>query len=250
MGDTMPDESDIHFSVIIPAFNEENRLPGTLRSVVDYLSRQPFRAEVLVVDDGSTDGTARVARNHSSGAVPVRLRAHPDRANHGKGAAVRLGMLEASGQYRLFMDADNSTSIDHVERFWPLFQQGFDVVIGSRNVDGARVAVHQPWYKELAGRAGNRLIQALAVPGIIDTQAGFKMFTQQSAKDLFPRMAIDRWGFDVEILAVARARGYKIREVPVTWINAAGSKVGFGSYFQVVTEVWKVRRNLKSGRYK
>jgi dolichyl-phosphate beta-glucosyltransferase len=181
--------------------------------------------------------------------VPLRLARHADRANHGKGAAVRLGMAGAQGEYRLFMDADNSTSLDQVRHFWPHFDKGCDVVIGSRNVPGAKVAVHQAFYKEMAGRAGNWIIRALAVPGIRDTQAGFKMFTQQSAEKIFPAMTIERWGFDFEILAIARHRGYRICELPIIWINAPGSKVRLGSYFQVLSEVARVRRNLKSGNY-
>lgn len=242
--------TNFHLSVVIPAYNEEPRLPGTLRHVLGYLSAQPYRSEVLVVDDGSRDASAAIVRGWPHGCVPVRLIWHPDRSNHGKGAAVRRGMTEAAGDFRLFMDADNSTTLDQVERFWPFFEQGFDLLIGSRKIAGACVAVHQPWYKETAGRFGNLIIRLLAVPGIRDTQAGFKIFTRRSVEIIFPRLTVDRWGHDVEILVIARKHGLKFREVPITWINSPGSKVSLRSYLQVFVEVVRIRRNLSRGLYK
>ncbi|MFN8643355.1 MAG: glycosyltransferase [Candidatus Binatia bacterium] len=129
----------IRLSVVIPAFNEARRLPGTLDQVTAYLMRQDYRSEILVVDDGCTDGTGELVRGWPAGPVPLRLVAHPDGRNHGKGASVRLGLGAGVGAYRLFMDADSSTTIDHVERFWPAFAAGYDVVIGSRDVAGAQV---------------------------------------------------------------------------------------------------------------
>ncbi len=240
--------NSVRLSVIIPAFNEELRLPETLRHIDSYLSTQPFESEVIVVDDGSTDGTAGVVRGCATG-TPVRLVEHTDRANHGKGAAVRRGMSAALGAYRIFMDADNSTTIDQIAGLWPWFEQGYDVVIGSRKKQGARIKVRQAWYKEYAGRLGNRVIRWLAVPGIEDTQAGFKMFTRQAAAAIFPRQTLDRWGYDIEILAMARQFGFRIQEVPIVWVNAPGSKVRLGSYLEVLHEVWIVRCNVKSGLY-
>jgi dolichyl-phosphate beta-glucosyltransferase len=239
----------VHLSVVIPAFNEQARLPETLRQVIRYLSAQSYRAEILIVDDGSTDHTAAIVSHWPASGIPIGLLTHPGRLNRGKGAAVQLGMSACRGRFRLFMDADNSTSLDHVEGFWPAFDRGCDVVIGSRSLPGSKVVVHQPKYKEIAGRMGNRLIQALAVPGICDTQAGFKMFSERSAEAIFPRLTVQRWGFDIEVLAVARALDYKIQELPIVWINASGSKVGLGSYFEVLREVWRVRRNIRSGLY-
>jgi len=240
--------SDIRLSVIIPAYDEEARLPGTLRQVGAFLAAQPYDSEVLVVDDGSKDGTA-AAVGRCTAVAMLRLIHHPDGGNHGKGASVRRGMMEARGAFRLFMDADNSTTIDQIAALWPWFEQGYDVVIGSRRTPGARVEVHQAWYKELAGRLGNLVIRALAVPGVEDTQAGFKMFTSRAAAAVFPLQTLDRWGSDFEVLAIARLLGFRIREVPIVWINAPGSKVKLSSYPQVLREVWRVRRNLKSGRY-
>ncbi len=237
-------------SVVIPAYNEELRLPGTLEDVLRYLARQAYRSEIIVVDDGSADATAAVVRSFCADSVPVRLCGHPDSANRGKGASVKRGMLEAHGRFCLFMDADNSTTVDQVADFWPAFDRGFDVVIGSRKAPGAQVLVHQVWTKEIAGRFGNLIIRLLAVPGVSDTQAGFKMFTRESVETIFPQMTIDRWGMDVEILAAARSLNLRICELPITWINSPSSKVSVLSYLQVLADVWRVHRNLKAGLYR
>ncbi|MGH7790635.1 MAG: dolichyl-phosphate beta-glucosyltransferase [Candidatus Binatia bacterium] len=245
----MPTDPAIRLSVVIPAFNETQRLPRTLTDVLGYLGRQPYGAEVVVVDDGSTDETARLVREWPAAKTPLRLAAHPDGRNHGKGATVRRGMGEAVGQYRLFMDADNSTTLDHVERFWPFTEQGFDVVIGSRDIGGAEVVVHQSWYKELGGKVGNLIIRALVLPGIADTQAGFKMFSARCVEAILPRLSIERWGFDIELLVAARCQGFTVQEVPVVWRNDANSKVPALAYVEVLGDVWRVRRRRNAGLY-
>lgn len=245
----MDNGTNIHLSVIIPAYNEARRLPRTLDHVIDYLSNQAYPSEVRVIDDGSSDGTAELVKQRSAGSIDLGVVTHPDGKNHGKGAAVKLGMLTTKGRYRLFMDADNSTTIDHVEQFWPWFEKGYDVVIGSRGLKDSDIALRQSWYRKLAGQVGNRIIQTLAIPGIEDTQAGFKMFTAECAEDVFPRLTIDRWGFDVEALAVARHLGYKIAELPIRWVNDPEGKVTFKSYLEVFGEVWRVRNNLQRGVY-
>jgi dolichyl-phosphate beta-glucosyltransferase len=239
-----------YLSVVIPAYNEEQRLPETLRHVLGYLSARTYSAEVLVADDGSRDSTPEIVKSWPVGRVPVKLVQHPDHSNHGKGAAVRRGIVAAAGDFRLFMDADNSTAVEQVERFWPLFEQGYDLLIGSRKTAGAHVALRQPFHKEFAGRMGNLVIQALAVPGIVDTQAGFKIFTRRSVEIIFPRLTIERWGVDIEILVVARTHRLRFREVPITWVNCEGSKVNWKTYFQVLSEVWHIRRNRLSGLYR
>jgi dolichyl-phosphate beta-glucosyltransferase len=241
--------SDLHLSVVIPAYNEALRLPRTLDDVLAYLGRQAYASEVVVVDDGSTDDTAGVVRARTAQSPALRLLAHPDGRNHGKGATVRRGLAAVTGRYRLFMDADNSTTLEHVERFWPFVEQGCDVVIASRDVGGAEVVIHQPWYKELGGKVGNMIIRALAVEGIADTQAGFKLFSGRCAEDILPRLTIDRWGFDVEMLVAARRRGYRIAEVPVIWRNHHASNVPAFAYVEVLGEVWRIRRQLRQGRY-
>lgn len=245
----MSQPSGIFLSVVIPAYNEERRLPRTLKEVLQYLERQNYVSEVLVVDDGSRDSTPRLVSEWPNPGVPLRLVSHLDGRNHGKGATVRRGMLEASGRYRLFMDADNSTTVEHVEKLLPFFDQGYDVVIGSRGMKESDIPEPQPWYRRLAGNVGNLIIQALAVPGIQDTQAGFKMLTNACTEDLFPRMTVDRWGFDVELLAVARHLGYRVKEVPIRWVNDPEGTVTASAYLQALGEVWRVRRNIKAGVY-
>lgn len=245
----MKDTVSIRLSVVIPAYNEERRLTKTLQDVLSYLGEQEYRTEVVVADDGSTDNTAKLVQEWQPGPVPLRLISHPDGRNHGKGAAVRLGMLNARGRFRLFMDADNSTTIDHVERFWAFFYEGYDVVIGSRGLKESVFKAEQPWYRKMAGEGGNLIIRSFAVPGILDTQAGFKMLTDSCTEDVFQRLTIDRWGFDVELLAVARHRKHRIKEVPITWENDPEGKVTLMDYFEVLGEVWRVRRNLKAGVY-
>jgi dolichyl-phosphate beta-glucosyltransferase len=246
----MSNPSDVRLSVILPAYNEESRLPLTLRESIRYLQGQSYKSEIIVVDDGSTDRTSEVVRNHGSSPVPVILLVHQDGANHGKGTSIKLGMLEAQGEYRLFMDADNSTSLNQVAGFWPCFERGCNVVIGSRALKESVIGKHQAKYKEFAGRVGNWVIRSLAVPGIHDTQAGFKMFTAEKAEAIFGRVTIERWGADIELIVIARALGCRICEVPIKWVNAVGSKVTIASYLQVLHEVWCIRQNLRAGIYK
>lgn len=245
----MASEPAVRLSVVIPAFNEARRLPATLGDVLGYLGRQAYRSEVVVVDDGSRDDTARLVREWPGATTPVRLLAHPDGHNHGKGATVRRGLAAATGAFRLFMDADNSTTLDHIDGFWPWFERGYDVVIGSRDIDGANVVVHQPFLKELGGKLGNLVIRALAAPGIADTQAGFKMFTARCVEDILPRLTIERWGFDVELIVAARCRGFRVKELPIRWVNSAASTVPPTAYLQVLGEVWRVRRQRAAGHY-
>jgi dolichyl-phosphate beta-glucosyltransferase len=241
----MPNEPFL--SVIIPAYNEEHRLPHTLQAVLTYLRKQSYDWEVVIVNDGSTDRTAEIVQAVMVNEARVRLLQYGH--NRGKGYAVRFGMTHTTGQYRLFMDADNSTTIDHFAKFSPYLHQGYGVVIGSRDVAGANIAIHQPWWKEKLGDLGNVWIQFWAVPGIKDTQAGFKVFTGKAAQDVFPYLTIDHWGFDVEALAVARHKGYRIMELPITWINDPNSKVSSGAYLEVLKEVVQVRLNMWRGRY-
>lgn len=234
-------------SVIIPAYNEEKRIPQTLLSLDKYLSVQKYSYEILVVDSGSADKTAFVVNNLTKLIKNLRLINLP--ANRGKGWAVTQGMLASSGNYRLFTDADNSTSIEHFSKMLTFLEQGYDIVIGSRALRESVIAVPQSLFKRLLGKAGNLFIQLVAVWGIWDTQCGFKVFEEKAANDIFSRLTIPGWGFDVETLAIARLRGYKIKEMPVRWVNDPLSHVTAIAYFQVLFETMKVRLNLWRKKY-
>ena len=223
-----------HLSVVIPAYNEEKRLGATLARVIAYLEAQPYGWELLVVDDGSSDATAAVAEAAGSGgqrAVRV-LRNSP---NRGKGFSIRRGMLEARGKYRLFSDADLSTPIEELDRFWPFFDSGAAVVIGSRAMEESRLTVRQSPLREGVGRLFNSCVRCMLVPGIHDTQCGFKMFTAEAAEAVFVQQRMHGFSFDVEALMLARRSGFEVREVPVTWTNAPGTKV---SAWKGATAFW------------
>ncbi len=237
-------------SVIIPAYNEEGRLPKTLREIDKYLSRQSYDSEIIVVSDGSKDRTGEVTEEMMGEIGNLRL--IDEKENRGKGYGVRRGMLAAKGDYRLFTDADNSTSIDHVEKMWPLFEKGYDVVIGtrdSRDDKEAKQAVSQSAWKRFLGDLGNIGVQVLAVWGIWDTQCGFKAFSRKAAENIFKRCKIDRWAFDVEVLALARKLGYKIGIAPIYWINSPESKVKLKGYIQFFKELLRIKWNLIFRKY-
>lgn len=243
--------SDLYLSVIVPAYNEAQRLPDTLRRLQEYLSAKPFSYEILVALDGPTDGTREVLKGMASEIKHLRVL---DRTvNRGKGYTVREGMLQALGRIRLFTDADNSTDIAHFDQMRPLLDEDYVVVICSRDprdAPGARQAVPQVWYKRLMGNVGNLFIQLVAVKGIWDTQCGFKAFRDYAAEKIFSQTVIDGWAFDVEVLALARALNYKIGVVPAHWINDARSHVRWAGYLQVLRETAKIRWNLATGRYR
>lgn len=239
----------IYLSVIIPAYNESKRIGKTLVAVDEWLGKQDFAYEILVVDDGSKDSTVKVIQNFQT--MMKNLRVIANEKNHGKGFVVRQGMQEANGEFRVFMDADNSTSVEHFAKMVPFFKEGFDVVIGSRDIKGADVRVHQSFIKETLGNMGNIFIQVVAgLWGIWDTQCGFKGFSAKASAEIFPHLTIDKWGFDVEALAVAKKKGFKIKQIPVVWINDAESHVKFSAYFEVLLETIKIRINMIKGLYK
>lgn len=237
----------MRLSVVIPAYNEDQRIGATLISIHNYLSRQNYDYEIIVVNDGSTDSTAEKVKKMEKEVKNLKL--IDNKKNHGKGYVVRQGMLEAKGDFRLFTDADNSTTIDHIEKFWPYFDKGYEVVIASIAQKGAKVAHTEKFYKRLFGKMGNLWIQFWLLPGIWDTQRGFKMFTAKAAKDLFSRQKLDHWGFDFEILAIARKKGYRIKEVPINWKNDPRSHVKLSAYIKTLLEVLRVRWNLWTGKY-
>jgi len=222
MNTTLPaNESNCYLSVVIPAYNEEVRLGYSLPVILDYLNRQSYTWEILVVDDGSSDHTSGVVERVGLPNVRV-IRNNP---NRGKGFSIRRGMLEAKGQWRLFSDADLSTPIEELDKFWPPTKEGFSVVIGSRALPESDLEIRQSKSRELAGRVFNTAVQTFLVPGLCDTQCGFKLFSAEAAKAVYPLQTLHGFAFDVEILMLSRKLGYKIKEVPVRWINDPGSKV-------------------------
>ncbi len=240
-----------YLSVIIPAYNEEKRLPSTLLDIDKYLSAQKFKSEIIVVNDGSSDKTKEVVKHFVQ--LISNLKLIDNYENQGKGAVVRQGMMAAEGDYRLFMDADNSTILDHFDKIKPLLDEGYDVVIGSRDkkdAEGAAQAVKQPFLKRLLGNAGNILIQIFAVGGIWDTQCGFKCFSRKAVLDIFPKLTINRWALDVEILALAKKLKYNIAIIPVYWKNSPDSRVGINGYLITFRELFKIWWRIIRGKYK
>ncbi len=239
-------------SVIIPEKNEIERLPLTLIDIDRHLSEADYSYEILVVDGVSTDGTPELVERFKDLIANLKLiRLEEDL---GKGGGVKKGMLEAQGQYRLFTDADNSTSIDQFNNMLPYLKQGYDVVIGSRAVRGAKLDPPQSFLKRLLGKMGNLFIQIVLLPGIWDTQCGFKCFREEVALKVFPlqkNVGKPPWGFgfDAEVLALAKRMGYKIKEMPVHWVNDPFSTVTPAVYFAVLFETVKVRYWLWRNAY-
>lgn len=236
-------------SVIIPAYNEERRIGKTLDSVSAFLQKQPYVSEILVVNDGSKDRTAQVVAGFAKSLSNLTL--VDNKENHGKGWVTKQGMLQATGDVRLFMDADNSTTIDEMVPMLAFLEQGYDVVIGSIEVQGAKINEHAQWYRRALGHWSKYLIRIVAgLWDIHDTQRGFKLFSGRAAEQVFSRLTVDRFGFDIEILAVAKKLGFKIKEFPVVWNNAGESKVSLKSYFSVLLDLFKIRLYLWTGKYK
>lgn len=235
----------VRLSLVIPAYNESNRIGETLNQCTEYLAGQDYNSEIIVVDDGSDDGTAEFVRQNFPGA---RVLAYE--RNRGKGYAVKQGMTAASGQYRLFYDADGSTPATEIDKIWPPLENGADVVIGSRSSPGSQVEVHQSRLRELMGRTFNRFTRILLGNTFIDTQCGFKVFSAEAAERVFPRQTIDRFGFDSELLYIARLHNLNVAEIPVRWINSPNSRVALiGDSVSMFTDLLRIRLNGIRGRY-
>ena len=238
----------MHLSVIIPAYNEEKRLPKTLTEIDKYLRKQFYDYEIIVVNDGSKDRTAEIVRKLAKEIKNLRL--IDNKTNHGKGFVVRQGLLKAQGRYRLFTDADNSTSIDQVEKMWPEFEKGYDIVIGSRDIKGAILDPPQPWLRRLVGDTFNLLVQLiLGLWGFWDTQCGFKGFTEKAAKDILPKCKINRFAFDPEILVIGKKMGYKIKEIPIHWKATPTTAVKLKSMVKMGIDLLKIKWNLITKKY-
>jgi dolichyl-phosphate beta-glucosyltransferase len=237
---------ELTLSIIIPAYNEEERLPRTLKSIHDFLSRQSYLAEVLVVENGSSDRTLDIAREYEREMSEVRA-LHCDQ--RGKGWAVIQGMQAARGRYRFICDADLSMPIDEVNRFFPPRHEDSAVVIASREATGAK-RIGEPEYRHIIGRVFNAMVRWIALPGLQDTQCGFKCFRADAAQDIFKCMTIKGWTFDVEALVIARRLGYSIQEVPITWHYNPNSKVKVvKDSFIMARDLLYIRLNVLRGRY-
>lgn len=233
-------------SIIIPVLNEEHRLPESLGKIDAFLQAQPYRAEVVVVENGSADGTVRVVEQFAATHPYVRLFSGLPR---GKGRAVRRGMLEARGEYRFICDVDLSMPVEEISKFLPPALDGYDVAIGSREAKGAR-RYNEPPHRHLMGRILTLLVKIFALRGFEDTQCGFKSVHCRAAEDIFSVGQINGIGFDVEMLYIARKRGYRIREVPINWYYNADSRMRlFQDSLAIIGEIFEIRRNWRDGIY-
>lgn len=237
-------------SVVIPAFNEAARLPATLEILAAYFSGRPETVEVIIVDDGSTDGTGAMALPPGGDGARIEWRRLSNGRNRGKGFSVRHGMLAARGRRLLFTDADLSAPIAEIERLQAALDAGADIALGSRR--NRKLLRHrQSWFRENAGRLFNRIVRMLLRLDFVDTQCGFKLFTRPCAEAIFPLQQIDGWGFDPELLFIARRLGFCAREVPVIWSHAAGAKIRMGrDSLRMFADVVRIRRNAWRGLYR
>ncbi len=256
-GSPISSEREPFLSLVVPAYNEEGRLPESLRRIASYLGEQPYDWEVVVSDDGSEDGTAAVVESFAARDPRFRLLRL---AHRGKAAAVRGGVMASRAKLSFICDADLSMPIEEVGKFLPFFAEGYDIAIGSREAPGAR-RYHEPYYRHLMGRVFNRIVRFLTIGGFQDTQCGFKCFKADVARDLFERSHLycdDSQpiqgplvtGFDVELLFLAVRSGYRVAEVPIDWYYAKGSKVRpVRDTFAMLGDVLRVRFNDLRGKY-
>ena len=241
-------------SIIIPAFNEEKRLYISLKQVSEYLNNQSYSSEILVIENGSNDNTWRIAEDFAASWNDKNINGYPliqvlQETKRGKGLAVKRGMLAARGDYRFMCDIDFSMPITEIDRFFPPALNNFDIAIASRETAGA-VRYNEPPYRHFVGRIINTLIRLLALPGLQDTQCGFKCFRASIADDLFNFQSITGWSFDVEVLYVARKRGYRTIEIPIPWYFNPDSKIRvFNDSFQMALDLLRIRINERRGKY-
>lgn len=233
-------------TIIIPAYNEEHRLPRTLEQIFAFLDEQDYSTEVLVIENGSNDKTYEIALDFAKRNQNLRVFQEKKR---GKGNAVRRGMLEAQGAYRFLCDADLSMPIDEVNKFLPPILTDTDIAIASREVPGA-VRYDEPHYRHLTGRIFNTLIRLLVLPDLQDTQCGFKCFRAEVAQDVFRHQTLTGWSFDVEILYIAQRKGYRIYEVPINWHFKPDTKISIlQDSWQMFLDLLTIRRNARRGLY-
>jgi dolichyl-phosphate beta-glucosyltransferase len=238
-------------SIVIPAYDEAARLNEPLEKVFRYLKHDKVRSEVILVDDGSTDGTAKTAESVFNDHPDIETRVVSYQPNRGKGYAVRAGLKAAKANIALFSDADLSTPIEEMQKLIRPIQLGeFDVTFGSRALDRSLIGTHQPWRREQGGKVMNQIIRKMSGLPFADTQCGFKAFNMAKFRPLLDVMTIDRFGFDVEFLFVAKYHGLRLKEIPVRWNNVEGSKVSvFRDTGRMFTELSQIRKNSKNGDY-
>lgn len=237
------------YSIIIPAFNESERIATTLERVLGYAAERSWNAEIIVVDDGSRDATPDIVRQHMQRNAAVRLLQNP--GNRGKGYSVRNGMLNARGEVLLFSDADLSSPIEEAYKLFAAIASGAEVAIGSRWLQTELQTRRQPLYRQLFGRIFNLMLRIVLGLNFKDTQCGFKAFSRRSAEVLFPLQEIERWGFDPELLFLARRFGFKVVEVPVAWAHREGTRLSpFRDGIRMFGEMLRVRWNALTGKYK
>ena len=237
---------DVFLSIVIPAHNEERRLPATLEQMHAFLQVQSYVAQVLIVENGSQDQTYQIAQEYAHANPQFRVLRETER---GKGLAVKRGMLEATGAYRFMCDADLSMPLTEINRFLPPARTGFDIAIASREAPGA-VRYNEPPYRHLGGRFINSMIRLLVLPGLNDTQCGFKCFRAGVAEDLFRHQTLPGWSFDIELLFIARRRGYKVIEVPIPWYFNPDSKLSaVQDALKMGLDIFSIRKNALRGMY-
>jgi dolichyl-phosphate beta-glucosyltransferase len=235
---------ETYMSIILPAYNEENRLGPTLTRIGEYLDTKNWTAEIIVVDDGSKDRTVDLVKEWMKKDVRIKLVRNPE--NKGKGFSVRNGMSRATGRYRLFSDSDLSTPIEELDKLLSYIGGRIDVTIGSRSIVGSDVQVKQVFYRVLMGKIFNLIVRILFHTKMRDTQCGFKLFTREAAEDVFPKAVVNRFGFDVEVLFLAEKLGYKVQEVPVVWINSEESKVSaVRDSIDMFIDLFRIRMRLR-----
>ncbi len=238
-------------SIVIPAFDEQDRLGGSIRKILEYIGSERLNAELIIVDDGSTDKTAEIAEKACAEFPGMNTKVIRYEENRGKGFAVKTGLLAAEADIALFSDADLSTPISELPKLVELINKGgYDITLGSRALDRSLIGVHQPWRREQGGRVMNLIIKLMSGLPFLDTQCGFKAFNLKKFRPLLELMTIDRFGFDVEFLFVADYHKLKLKEIPVRWDNVEGSKVNvFRDTRRMFTELSQVRKNAKRGVY-
>ncbi|MDD5639543.1 MAG: glycosyltransferase family 2 protein [Candidatus Pacebacteria bacterium] len=234
-------------SIIIPAFNEEKRLPITLHEIFDFLKSEKMTAEIIVVNDGSFDNTSSVVENLFK--EYSRLKLINLEKNQGKGFAVKTGILSAEGKFIIFLDSDNSTSLSHIKDVKNMLEQGYDIVIGSREINGAKIIQKQPYLREKIGKIFNFFTKTIKLSEYEDTQCGFKGFKEDIAKNIFSKTKINGFAFDIEVLCIAKKSNYKIKEIPVYWKDNIDSKVSVKNIWNIFWDIWKIKINLIQGRY-